>query len=156
LSESEDSMSSYYSESDNQSEERKAGGAPPPPKRAKVAPQMAESAKKSPIKMTFLKKSHNLKETLSVSKLNGEDIAAEEEDERLSPALSPFDALSPKNTAKSISSASPALSLDAASTSPPKHSDSKSLLATVSRREELLQQLKAVEDAIARKRSKIN
>ena len=82
-------------------------------------------------------------------KLNGgrELEAPPEEEDRLSSQSSP------KATAKSISSASP-LSPEPA-TPPPKH-ESKSLMATVSRREELLQQLKAVEDAIARKRSKIN
>jgi nuclear protein NHN1 len=48
-------------------------------------------------------------------------------------------------------------SLSSSPTGPSKQAiDKQSLSATVSRREELLQQLKAVEDAIARKRSKIN
>jgi len=87
----------------------------------------------------------------------------EENDDSLQ--LSP--GLSPKLASKSISSSSP-VSRDALTPPQPQQTssssssggsskhDKHSLSATVSRREELLQQLRAVEDAIARKRSKIN
>ena len=47
-------------------------------------------------------------------------------------------------------------SKEASPVSSPVSPGEKSLQATVSRREELLQQLKAVEDAIRRKKEKIN
>ncbi|XP_054153747.1 zinc finger CCCH domain-containing protein 18-like isoform X2 [Oppia nitens] len=146
LSESEDSSASFCSESDASGEARipkRADGHPPPPKRAKVQTQRPDGPKKSPIKMTFMKKHPNLKKDIGATvaqKLNGGREVSPEgpipDDDRIS-----------------TKTASP---LASEPTSPPPPRDSKSLMATVSRREELLQQLKAVEDAIARKRSKIN
>ncbi len=110
---------------------------------------------------------------MMAAKLNGgrdnevePELIVEEEEEEDSLNMSV--GLSPKLTSKSISSSSP---VSQEALTPPqkpqqtpsssssggssKH-DKQSLSATVSRREELLQQLRAVEDAIARKRSKIN
>ncbi|CAG2183430.1 unnamed protein product, partial [Oppiella nova] len=99
LSESDESMSSYYSDSDQSADnQRPAKGAknarsvdPPSAKRAKVAPPRPppkeEGPKKSPIKMTFMKKQHNLQKDVSVAqKLNGgrEVEAPPEEEDRLS------------------------------------------------------------------------
>jgi nuclear protein NHN1 len=135
--------------------------------------EKSEPPKKSPIKMTFMKKHSNLKkDNRMTAKLNGgrdnevePELIVEEEEDSLNMSVG----LSPKLTSKSISSSSP---VSQEALTPPqqplqqtpsssssggssKH-DKQSLSATVSRREELLQQLRAVEDAIARKRSKIN
>jgi nuclear protein NHN1 len=123
--------------------------------------------------MLFKKHSNLKKDNMMAAKLNGgrdnevePELIVEEEEEEDSLNMSV--GLSPKLTSKSISSSSP---VSQEALTPPqkpqqtpsssssggssKH-DKQSLSATVSRREELLQQLRAVEDAIARKRSKIN
>jgi len=139
LSESESDVTSYYSQSESESDtdrrraskgrpQKEASGGQPLRKKPKVSPppkQEAEPTKKSPIKMTFMKKQNLMKKENKV--LNGRRSSQNEEPEALSAEEDlKEEALSP--------------------------SGEKSLMATVSRREELLQQLKIVEDAIARKR----
>ncbi len=124
------------------------------------------------MKIIIEKHSNLKKDNRMTAKLNGgrdnevePELIVEEEEDSLNMSVG----LSPKLTSKSISSSSP---VSQEALTPPqqplqqtpsssssggssKH-DKQSLSATVSRREELLQQLRAVEDAIARKRSKIN
>ncbi|RWS25545.1 hypothetical protein B4U80_05925 [Leptotrombidium deliense] len=127
-----------------------------------------ESSQKKPIKMTFMKKHPNIKKDMNVTaKLNGGKGSDGEEDQN-SGDNEGNEITSPEMISDIMKEESNTAS-ESSKDMTPSVGDSKAKLAgsavvssttggasTSSRREELLKQLKAVEDAIARKRAKIN